>query len=127
MTGTCGFCQKNYPRKIETEGDTCVLVTMDQVKTLNRRLLHRRYLMRELDTMKVYTLSLESYIMIKNSQIDSLLKITANDRVRIKNLLEVNLQYERDKISLKNKANRRKKWAWISGGVGVILGFFLAR
>ena len=103
------------------------MVTMDQVKTLNRRLLHRRYLMRELDTMKVYTLSLESYIMIKNSQIDSLLKITANDRVRIKNLLEVNLQYERDKISLKNKANRRKKWAWISGGVGVILGFFLAR
>lgn len=83
--------------------------------------------MRELDTMRVYTLSLESYILIKNSQIDSLLKMTADDRVRIKNLLEANLQYERDKISLETKANRRKKWAWISGGIGLVLGFFLAR
>lgn len=81
---------------------------MDQVKTLNRRLLHRRYL-------------------IKNSQIDSLLKMTADDRVRIRNLLDANLQYERDKISLETKANRRKKWAWISGGIGLVLGFFLAR
>lgn len=103
------------------------MVTMDQVKTLNRRLLHRRYLMRELDTMRVYTLSLESYILIKNSQIDSLLKMTADDRVRIRNLLDANLQYERDKISLETKANRRKKWAWISGGIGLVLGFFLAR
>ena len=83
--------------------------------------------MRELDTMRVYTLSLESYILIKNSQIDSLLKMTADDRVRIRNLLDANLQYERDKISLETKANRRKKWAWISGGIGLVLGFFLAR
>lgn len=97
MTSTCGFCQKNYPRKIEVGGDTCVIITMPQVKVINHRLLHRRFLMEENDTLRVRYLDLTKFIQIKNIQIDGLLKLNVDYRFRLENEMAVNLEYQKTK------------------------------
>lgn len=125
MTSTCGFCQKSYPRKIEVGGDTCVIITIPQVKVINQRLLHRRFLMEENDTLRVRYLDLTKFIQIKNIQIDSLLKLNVDYRFRLENEMAVNLEYQKNKVALEDKIKRRKRLFWISAGVGFLTGFLL--
>lgn len=127
MTSTCGFCQKNYPRKIEVGGDTCVIITMPQVKVINHRLLHRRFLIEENDTLRVRYLDLTKFIQIKNIQIDSLLKLNVDYRFRLENEMAVNLEYQKNKATLEDKIKRRKRLFWIGVGVSFLTGFFIAK
>lgn len=124
---TLSFCQTNYPRKIKFDGDTCVIISIPQLKVINHRLLHRRFLMEENDTLRVRYLDLTKFIQIKNIQIDSLLKLNVDYRFRLENEMAVNLEYQKNKAALEDKIKRRKRLFWIGVGVSFLTGFFIAK
>lgn len=120
---TLSFCQTNYPRKIKFDGDTCVIISIPQLKVINQRLLQRRYLMAENDSLRTYNFDLTRYIGIKNTQIDSLLKLNVDYRFRLENEMAVNLEYQKNKAALEDKIKRRKRLFWIGVGVSFLTGF----
>lgn len=127
LMSTLSFCQTNYPRKIKFDGDTCVIISIPQLKVINHRLLHRRFLMEENDTLRVRYLDLTKFIQIKNIQIDSLLKLNVDYRFRLENEMAVNLEYQKNKAALEDKIKRRKRLFWIGVGVSFLTGFFIAK
>lgn len=124
---TLSFCQTNYPRKIKFNGDTCAIISIPQLKVINQRLLQRRYLMVENDSLRTYNFDLTRYIGIKNTQIDSLLKLNVDYRFRLENEMAVNLEYQKNKAALEDKIKRRKQLFWIGVGVSFLTGFFIAK
>lgn len=121
------FSQANYPKKIKLEGDTCVLITVPQLKIINQRLLQRRFLLAENDSVRNFNKEMIEFVKLKNIQIDSLLKLNVNYSLRLKNELDLNLQYSKDKQSLEDKLRRKKRYFWIGLGVSFLTGFLLAK
>lgn len=121
------FCQTNYPRKIKFNGDTCVIISIPQLKVINQRLLQRRHLMAENDSLRTYNFDLTGYIGIKNTQIDSLLKLNVDYRFRLRNEMDLNLKYREDKSKLENKIKRKKRLFWVGVTSSFLIGFFLAK
>ena len=109
------------------DGDTCVVISIPQLKVINSRLLERRYLKAAIDSLNVYTSRLNSFIEVKNGQIDSLASLASNYRFRLQNEMVLNSKYREDKIKLQNGLKKRKKSFWICVGASFLAGFFLAR
>lgn len=127
LMSTLSFCQTNYPRKIKFNGDTCAIISIPQLKVINQRLLQRRYLMVENDSLRTYNFDLTRYIGIKNTQIDSLLKLNVDYRFRLRNEMDLNLKYREDKSKLENKIKRKKRLFWVGVTSSFLIGFFLAK
>lgn len=104
-----------------------MVISVPQLKVINQRLLHRRYLITANDSLRTYCLDLTKYIGVKNTQIDSLLKLNVDYRLRLKNEMDLNIKYAEDKSSLENKIKRRKRMFWIGVGVSFLTGFLLAK
>lgn len=62
----------------------------------------------ENDSLRTYNFDLTRYIGIKNTQIDSLLKLNVDYRFRLRNEMDLNLKYREDKSKLENKVKRKK-------------------
>ena len=121
------FSQTNYPRKIKWERDTCVVITFDQLKVINQRLLHRRYLLKLNDSLSQYSFYLQRQLQAKDSLLVESAKIREKYCVIAKKLTEEykTLAEERNKLIQQKK--RRKKWTWIGVGVSFVTGFLLAK
>ena len=121
------FSQESYPRKIRLDGDTCVVISIPQLKVINSRLLERRYLKMAIDSLSVYASSLNSFIKVKNGQIDSIAKLASNYRFKLQNEMILNSKYREENIELKTNIKRKKRNFWIAIGLGFFTGFLLAR
>lgn len=121
------FSQESYPRKIRLDGDTCVVISIPQLKVINSRLLERRYLKVAIDSLNVYASSLNSFIEVKNRQIDSIAKLASNYRFKLQNEMILNSKYREENIELKTNIKRKKRNFWIAISLGFFTGFLLAR
>lgn len=81
----------------------------------------------ENDSLRTYNFDLTRYIGIKNTQIDSLLKLNVDYRFRLRNEMDLNLKYREDKSRLENKIKRKKRLFWAGVASGFLIGFFLAK
>jgi hypothetical protein len=83
--------------------------------------------MAENDSLRTYNFDLTGYIGIKNTQIDSLLKLNVDYRFRLRNEMDLNLKYREDKSKLENKIKRKKRLFWVGVTSSFLIGFFLAK
>lgn len=104
-----------------------MVISIPQLKVINSRLLERRYLKMAIDSLNVYASNMNSFIEVKNGQIDSIAKLASNYRFKLQNEMILNSKYRDDKIKLENGLKKRKKSFWICVGASFLVGFFLAR
>ena len=80
-----------------------------------------------IDSLSVYASSLNSFIEVKNGQIDSIVKLASNYRFKLQNEMILNSKYREENIELKTNIKRKKRNFWIAIGLGFFTGFLLAR
>lgn len=80
-----------------------------------------------IDSLSVYAFSLNSFIEVKNGQIDSIAKLVSNYRFKLQNEMILNSKYREENIELKTNIKRKKRNFWIAIGLGFFTGFLLAR
>ena len=70
MTSTFCYSQNIYPRKIVFEGDTCVALSLDLVKTLNLKLERKGYLEKQYQTLLKQDEANQAFLSQFKEQID---------------------------------------------------------
>ena len=103
------------------------MISIPQLKVINSRLLERRYLKAAIDNLNVYTSNLNSFIEVKNGQIDSIAKLASNYRFKLQNEMILNSKYREENIELKTNIKRKRRNFWIAIGLGFFTGFLLAK
>lgn len=80
-----------------------------------------------IDSLNVYASNLNSFIEVKNGQIDSIAKLALNYRFKLQNEMILNSKYREENIELKTNIKKKKRNFWIAIGLGFFTGFLLAR
>ena len=63
-----------------------------------------------IDSLNVYASSLNSFIEVKNGQIDSIAKLASNYRFKLQNEMILNSKYREENIELKTNIKRKNNF-----------------
>lgn len=124
---TLSFSQENYPKKIKWGQDTCVLISFDQLKVINKRLLHRRYLLQLNDSLYQYLYKYRSVSTEKQILVDSLKQLSVFYRDKLNEFSREKTILADEKQQLIDKQKRQKKYFWIGLGLSFFTGILFAR
>ena len=119
MMNISGFCQTNYPAKIVWNNDTCVIISIPQLRLINQRLLQRRYLLTQCDSLSIYTEKLKDLIWKKDTMIKSFNNLIASYSEKLDLQIKMNAMYQKEINQLRVSNKKRGAWIW----KGVIVGF----
>lgn len=119
MMSIFAFCQTNYPAKIVWNNDTCVVISIPQLRLLNQKLLHRHYLLSQRDSLSVYTEKLKDLIWERDTALSSYRDLIISYTEKLNFQIRMNETYQRDIAALKLSNKKRGAWIW----KGAMLGF----
>lgn len=110
---------------VEIDGDTLVLITRENVNTINSIITEREYLIEEVSVLSELNDIKDSIICDQDSI------ISIGQKILIQETERFDLEIQTQAIEIKREAEKKMKhrvrqWSGISALIGVILGFIIA-